>query len=39
MTDPTTRFADRVQDYLAARPGYPPGLIPLLVRDTGMEPG
>jgi hypothetical protein len=27
MIDPTQRFADRVEDYVRYRPGYPPGLL------------
>lgn len=38
MTDPTTRFSNRVADYAASRPGYPPGLLPLLSRETGLTP-
>lgn len=36
--DPTLRFEGRAGDYAAARPGYPPGLVPLLVRETGLRP-
>lgn len=36
--DPTTRFTGRVEDYVASRPGYPPEMIPLLVRETGLRP-
>ena len=36
--DPTARFSDRVEDYAASRPGYPGGLLPLVVRETGLTP-
>jgi SAM-dependent methyltransferase len=36
MTDPTRRFADRVEDYHVSRPGYPGELVPLLSRETGL---
>lgn len=38
MSDPTTRFSDRVADYMVSRPGYPGGLIALLTRETGLAP-
>jgi len=37
--DSRTRFGSRVRDYVASRPGYPPGLIPLLAREAGLAPG
>lgn len=36
--DPTTRFSDRVSDYVAARPGYPRELVALLERNAGLAP-
>lgn len=36
--DPTTRFTDRVSDYVAARPGYPRELVALLEHDAGLAP-
>lgn len=38
VPDPTRRFADRVEDYRASRPGYPDELVPLLHRETGLAP-
>jgi SAM-dependent methyltransferase len=40
MTDnnPTTRFAARVADYVATRPGYPPDTIGILQREAGLTP-
>jgi SAM-dependent methyltransferase len=37
MTTPTTRFSNRVADYVATRPGYPPGVLDIL-RDAGLTP-
>lgn len=34
--DPTSRFSDRVADYVAARPGYPAALVPLLVEAAAL---
>ncbi len=39
MTDPRRRFSGRVADYVRWRPGYPPGLVPLLRERTGLQPG
>lgn len=39
MRDPTKRFSDRVADYEASRPSYPPELIDLLTRETQLRPG
>jgi SAM-dependent methyltransferase len=39
MRDPTTRFDDRVDDYVQYRPGYPPELVGLLRRECGLGPG
>ncbi len=36
--DPTTRFSNRVQDYVRYRPGYPPGIIPFLQQTVGLNP-
>lgn len=36
--DPKQRFSDRVADYVRARPGYPPGLLPALAELTGLDP-
>jgi SAM-dependent methyltransferase len=37
--DPTSRFSDRVDDYVAARPGYPDGVIAFLAEHGGLRPG
>jgi len=37
MTTPTTRFSNRVADYVATRPGYPPGVLDIL-RKEGLTP-
>jgi SAM-dependent methyltransferase len=37
-SNPTTRFSDRVADYVRARPRYPRELIPLLQNRTGLTP-
>lgn len=34
--DPTTRFSNRVQDYIAYRPRYPEEIIPYLSRAAGL---
>jgi ubiquinone/menaquinone biosynthesis C-methylase UbiE len=34
---PTTRFTDRVENYVKARPSYPAALIPLLVENCGLD--
>lgn len=36
--DPTSRFSDRVSDYLLGRPGYPPELLDLLHDHCGLGP-
>ncbi|MGH9521162.1 MAG: class I SAM-dependent methyltransferase [Terriglobales bacterium] len=36
-TQPTTRFSNRVDDYVKARPGYPAALITTLVEDCRLE--
>ncbi|HET7451688.1 MAG TPA: class I SAM-dependent methyltransferase [Thermoanaerobaculia bacterium] len=35
--DPRGRFSGRVDAYVRSRPGYPPGLIPLLEREAGLD--
>ncbi len=35
-TDPKARFTDRVDDYVKYRPGYPPEVIELLVRECSL---
>jgi SAM-dependent methyltransferase len=37
--DATTRFGDRVDDYVRHRPGYPSVLIDYLRRECGLAPG
>ncbi len=37
-SDPTTRFSDRVQDYVRWRPGYPPAVLEALRADLGLQP-
>ena len=39
VSDPTSRFSDRVQDYVRWRPGYPPAVLEALRRDLGLQPG
>ena len=39
MTDSTTRFSSRVENYQRYRPGYPDALIPELLRMTGLGSG
>lgn len=34
----TTRFSDRVNDYIRYRPGYPDGIIPFLEENFGIAP-
>lgn len=36
--DPTSRFSDRVQDYVRWRPGYPPQVVEALRTDLGLQP-
>jgi SAM-dependent methyltransferase len=38
ISDPTTRFSDRVDNYVRHRPGYPPAVIELLRRECGLTP-
>jgi ubiquinone/menaquinone biosynthesis C-methylase UbiE len=35
---PTTRFSDRVQNYVRYRPGYPVGVLELLRTECGLRP-
>ncbi|MGZ4787165.1 MAG: class I SAM-dependent methyltransferase [Terriglobales bacterium] len=37
--DSTLRFTDRVDNYVKARPGYPPEVISLLERECGLTHG
>src|SRR5205807_272875 len=37
MLDPTSRFSNRVENYLRHRPRYPPAIIPLLERECGLN--
>lgn len=37
--DPTTRFSDRVADYLRYRPTYPPAVVDLVAREGRLTPG
>ena len=39
MRDPKERFTDRVDDYVAHRPGYPDAVRELLERECGLGPG
>ncbi|MGI8968467.1 MAG: class I SAM-dependent methyltransferase [Chloroflexota bacterium] len=36
MIDPTQRFSDRVDDYIAYRPSYPKAVIDLLAHECGL---
>jgi SAM-dependent methyltransferase len=36
--DSTHRFSDRVENYVRYRPGYPPEVIDVLARETGLAP-
>jgi len=35
---PTTRFSDRVENYVRYRPGYPPEVLQLLRSECGLRP-
>jgi SAM-dependent methyltransferase len=35
----TSRFSDRVQNYVRYRPGYPREVLPVLEQDCGLKPG
>lgn len=39
MTDPTSRFSNRVADYVRYRPGYPEELVDLVRDACGLLPG
>jgi SAM-dependent methyltransferase len=36
--NPTGRFSDRVEDYIAYRPGYPPEVLATLAAEYGLTP-
>ncbi len=36
ISDPTTRFTERVDDYVRARPRYPQAVVELLAEETGL---
>jgi SAM-dependent methyltransferase len=36
--DATTRFSDRVENYVRYRPGYPPQVLDVLRAETGLAP-
>ena len=38
MSDSTTRFSDRVTDYVATRPGYPPAVLDILRAEVKLTP-
>jgi SAM-dependent methyltransferase len=38
LSDPTTRFSSRVENYIRYRPRYPREVIPLLERECGLTP-
>jgi SAM-dependent methyltransferase len=35
----TSRFSDRVENYVRYRPGYPPEALRSLIRECGLKPG
>jgi len=35
----TSRFSDRVENYIRYRPGYPPGVLQALKAECGLTPG
>ena len=37
MNDSTRRFSDRVENYVRYRPGYPAGLVPQLLAQSGLD--
>lgn len=37
--EPTTRFSNRVVDYVRSRPGYPDGVLAMIGRELRVEPG
>jgi SAM-dependent methyltransferase len=38
MSHPTTRFSNRVENYIRYRPSYPPELLQLLTAECGLTP-
>ena len=34
----TSRFSDRVENYVRYRPGYPPEILPTLEKECGLQP-
>ena len=34
----TSRFSDRVENYVSYRPGYPTGVLPVLKKECGLAP-
>lgn len=38
MNDSTTRFSNRVEQYVRYRPSYPPEIIPFLIKETHLQP-
>src|SRR5882672_3406944 len=38
-SDATSRFSDRVENYIRYRPGYPPGVLQALKAECGLTPG
>jgi len=38
VLDPTSRFSNRVDNYVKYRPSYPPEIIPLLGSECGLTP-
>src|SRR5579883_857084 len=38
VTDPTQRFSNRVDNYIAYRPSYPPAVLDLLNQECGLTP-
>jgi ubiquinone/menaquinone biosynthesis C-methylase UbiE len=36
--NPTTRFSDRVNDYVKYRPGYPPEMLQFFITKLGLKP-
>lgn len=39
MSSATTRFSDRVENYVRFRPGYPAAVLEVLRAETGLAPG
>jgi len=39
VPEPTRRFGSRVAHYVRSRPGYPPGVLEVLRRETGLDAG